>query len=85
LYPKRDVLNLTRYLYNIKIPRIPWRQHHPYVMVDRWEIAEDRTYKDEDNVKINFYGYIRNSSYRINTRLHLVGLGDCDMHGFEVI
>lgn len=85
LYPKRDILNLTRYLYNIKIPKIPWRQNHPYVMVDRWEIAEDKNHDDESQVDINFYGYIRNSSYRINTRLHVVGLGDCDLTGFEII
>ncbi|KRX10661.1 P-loop containing nucleoside triphosphate hydrolase [Pseudocohnilembus persalinus] len=37
LYPKRDVINLARYLSIIKYAQVPWKMNHPYIVPDRWE------------------------------------------------
>ncbi len=45
-------------------------------MADRWQTYEDKGYTKEDDVDISFYGYIRGSSYRVNGKVHVVGVGD---------
>ncbi len=45
-------------------------------MADRWQTYEDKGYTKDDKVDISFYGYVRGSSYRINGKVHLVGVGD---------
>jgi len=37
MYPKREVLNLSRYVTGTKFRPISWRTRHPYVLVDRME------------------------------------------------
>jgi ribosome biogenesis protein BMS1 len=85
LYPKRDIVNLARSISSVKPAVIPWRLQHPYLLSDRWEVAKDSNYQDEDLAPVAFYGYIRGASYRMNSRLHLVGLGDFDVTSFEMI
>ncbi len=45
-------------------------------MADRWQTYEDKGYSKDDEVDISFYGYIRGSSYRVNGKVHVVGVGD---------
>jgi ribosome biogenesis protein BMS1 len=37
LYLKRDVINMARFL-SIKYSRSPWKQDHPYLLADRFEL-----------------------------------------------
>ena len=41
--------------------------------------------KDDDNVKVAFFGYIRGCSYRLNNTVHITGLGDYEIKGMEVM
>lgn len=34
---------------------------------------------------MSFYGYVRGSSYRVNGRVHVVGLGDFQIKDIEVV
>lgn len=45
-------------------------------MADRWQVVEDRNYLKEDCVDVCFWGYVRGSSYRVNGKVHVVGVGD---------
>lgn len=75
-YPKIEVAKLARYIGTAKPPAFPWRSSHPYLLADRWQTVEDGNYKPDDEVNVAFYGYVRGSSYRVNGKIHLVGLGD---------
>lgn len=81
MYPKRDVLNLARYLSIIKYAQVPWKANHPYLIPDRYENEEEGSQKipEEKEVVVSFYGYVRGSSYRTNSRVHVIGLGDYDI------
>jgi len=46
------------------------------VLADRWQSSQDRNYKPDDLIDVDFYGYIRGASYRMNGKMHLVGMGD---------
>ena len=54
-------------------------------MVDRWQPVEDRNYQKDDQLDVEFYGYIRGSSYRMNNKVHFVGMGDYMIKNVEVI
>jgi ribosome biogenesis protein BMS1 len=76
---------LARYIGTSKPPSFPWRANHPYVIADRWQPEEDRNYEKEDDVNVSFYGYIRGGSYRVNGRIHIVGLGDLNIKDIQVV
>ena len=84
-YPKIEVAKLARYIGTAKPPAFPWRSSHPYLVADRWQTVEDGNYKPEDEVNVAFYGYVRGSSYRVNGKIHLVGLGDYQIANIEVV
>lgn len=48
-------------------------------------MSEDKNYKSDDLVNVDFYGYIRGSSYRMNGKMHFVGVGDYLIKQVEVI
>jgi ribosome biogenesis protein BMS1 len=79
------VAKLARYLGTSKPPAFPWRNNHPYVIADRWQTQKDGQYSKDDEVNVDFYGYIRGSSYRVNGRIHVVGLGDYQIKNIEVV
>jgi ribosome biogenesis protein BMS1 len=85
VYPKIEVAKLARYIGTSKPPAFPWRLSHPYLVADRWQTVEDAHYKPDDEVNVAFYGYIRGSSYRVNGKIHLVGLGDFSIANIEVV
>ncbi len=76
---------LARYIGTTKPPVFPWRVNHPYVIADRWTTPEDRNYRGDDLVDAAFCGYVRGCSYRVNGRIHLVGLGDYLIKDIEVM
>ncbi len=84
-YPKIEVAKLARYIGTAKPPAFPWRLSHPYLLIDRWQPAEDAQYKANDELKVDFYGYVRGTSYRVNGKMNVVGLGDFNISNIEVI
>lgn len=76
---------MARYIGTAKPPAFPWRSSHPYLVADRWQTVEDSNYKPDDEVNVAFYGYVRGSSYRVNGKIHLVGLGDYQIANIEVV
>jgi ribosome biogenesis protein BMS1 len=62
-----------------------WRLNHPYVLIDRWQPSQDKNYQPDDYINADFYGYIRGSSYRMNGKMHFVGMGDFNIKEVEVI
>lgn len=75
-YPKIETAKLARYIGTSNPPTIPWRQNHPYILADRWQTVEDQNYSKNDEVDVAFHGYIRGGSYRVNGKIHIVGMGD---------
>jgi ribosome biogenesis protein BMS1 len=67
---------IARYIGTSNPSTICWRVNHPFIVCDRWEISQDNNYQDDELVDVNFYGYVRGASYRMNGRMHLVGMGD---------
>lgn len=84
-YDKLETAKVARYIGTSNPPSIFWRLNHPYILVDRWQTAEDRNYRQDDEIDVQFYGYIRGSSYRMNNKVHFVGMGDYMIKNVEVI
>lgn len=66
--------------------------NHPYILADRWDVYSDHilTKKPEDispeeELDVSFYGYVRGSSYRINNKVYITGLGDFEISEIKVI
>ena len=84
-YPKREVLNLARFISVQKVRPLSWRNQHPYVVADRLEditppeIIHSDPKCDRD---LCMYGYVRGSNLRVQSRMHIAGAGDYDI--FEV-
>ena len=76
---------MARYIGNSKPPTIPWRTNHPFILADRWQTVEDRGYKADDEIDVSFFGYVRGSSYRVNGKVHVVGMGDYQIKDIEVV
>jgi ribosome biogenesis protein BMS1 len=80
MYMKIQMHNLARYLKVIK-PSIPgFRQNHPYVLSDRFDINFKSNSDDpEEEVFVSFFGYIRGNNFSKNSKIHINGLGDYDI------
>jgi ribosome biogenesis protein BMS1 len=59
--------------------------NHPYILADRWQTVEDRNYQADDDISVSFFGYVRGGSYRVNGKLHVVGLGDYQIADIQVL
>jgi ribosome biogenesis protein BMS1 len=61
-YPKREILNLARFISVQKFRPLTWKNTHPFVLADRVEDVTDPE-KLRQNKKIDrtvyFYGYVR--------------------------
>eukprot|EP00958_Prasinococcus_capsulatus_P016412 scaffold1809_cov386-Prasinococcus_capsulatus_cf.AAC.41 len=85
-YPKREVLNLARFISVTKPRPLTWRASHPYVVADRFE---DSTAPElvEDNPKVSrtvtLYGYMRGAPMRMHQKVHLAGVGDLAVNNLE--
>ena len=79
-YPRREILNLARFISIVKFRPLTWRSSHAYVLADRVEDitpgadvaanpAVDRT--------VALYGWVRGAPLRGDTpRVHVPGVGD---------
>jgi ribosome biogenesis protein BMS1 len=79
LYMKMQMHNLARYLKVIK-PTVPgFRQNHPYVLADRFDVTffnSSTTNDPEEDVMVSFFGYVRGNNLNKNSLMHIMGLGD---------
>lgn len=85
IYTSLEVAKIARYIGNTKPPIVPWRNNHPYIVADRWQTYEDKNYREDDDVNVSFYGYVRGGSYRVNGKVHVVGMGDFNISNIEVL
>lgn len=78
LYVKMQMHNLARYLKVIKPNEIGFRQNHPYIYADRFDItfANSSSNDPEDDVMVSFFGYVRGNNFNKNSTVHINGLGD---------
>jgi ribosome biogenesis protein BMS1 len=78
LYVKMQMHNLARYLKVIKPNEIGFRQNHPYIFADRFDItfANSASNDPEDDVMVSFFGYVRGNNFNKNSTVHINGLGD---------
>ena len=73
LYIKTQLHTLSRFLKVVK-PNVPgFRQNHPYLLCDRYEVTV--TNDDDENV-VSFFGYVRGNHFSKNVNVHVNGLGD---------
>jgi ribosome biogenesis protein BMS1 len=78
LYMKVQMHNLARYLKVIK-PTVPgFRQNHPYVLADRFDVTflNSTSNDPEDEVMVSLFGYVRGNNLNKNSTMHIMGLGD---------
>jgi hypothetical protein len=78
-YPRREILNIGRYLSIAKPKPQTFRNEHPYLVIDR---VEDMTHPGliHNNPTIDrtvaLYGYVRGCPVRQGANVHLLGVGD---------
>jgi ribosome biogenesis protein BMS1 len=78
-YPKREVSNLARFISVAKYRPLIWRNHHPYILADRFEDVTPTATLQADPLSdrhIAFYGYVRGTYMRQGQPAHIPGLGD---------
>lgn len=81
-YPKREVLNLARFISIQKFRPLAWRLEHPYLLADRMEDVTPRELvrtSPKCDREITLYGYLRGANLRPGTRVHVAGVGDFDL------
>lgn len=81
-YPKRDVLNLARFISIAKAKPLSWRVNHPYVLADRLEDISDPAEKQNNpgiDRRVVLYGYLRGCALRSATTVHICGVGDASV------
>lgn len=70
----------------MKVAPIPWKNTHPYIVPDRYEHSrEGANIDDNELVDVSFYGWIRGTTFRLNNKIHIIGLGDYEIEATEVI
>lgn len=78
-YPRREVLNLARFISVAKTRPLSWRLAHPYVVADRIEDVTDPALVAADptaNRSVALFGYLRGANLRAGQRAHIAGAGD---------
>jgi ribosome biogenesis protein BMS1 len=78
-YPKNEVMNLSRFISIMKFRPLIWRNTHPYLLADRVEDLTDpeliHSNPKTDRI-VTFYGYMRGTNLKPNTKVHIPGIGD---------
>ena len=47
-----ETAKIARYIGTSNPPSILWRLNHPYILVDRWQPTEDRSYQTGDQLDV---------------------------------
>lgn len=87
-YPRRDVLNLARFISVAKARPLSWRVTHPYVLVDRLEDLTDPALKERHRAsdrRVALYGFLRGTSLREESTVHLCGVGDASIESIKEV
>ena len=85
LYIRNNLQQLARHLKSCKVKEPLFRKNHPYILCDRYEISflknnnNDDNNKENENVLVSFYGYVRGNHFNKNVNLHINGLGDYNL------
>lgn len=78
-YLNREVLNLARFISVMKFRPLSWRQHHAYLVVDRFEeltpVEEVRRDPACDRA-VAVFGFVRGANWRPGQGAHIAGMGD---------
>ncbi|MQL73194.1 hypothetical protein Taro_005538 [Colocasia esculenta] len=83
-YPKREVHNLARFISVMKFRPLSWRISHPYILVDRFEDItppERIQLNKKCDRNITLYGYLRGCNMKRGAKVHIAGVGDCNLAG----
>lgn len=95
-YPKREVLNLARFVSVMKFRPLQWRSSRAYLVADRIEdvtppaevaAARARGEKGGGDRTVRVFGYVRGAPLRGGQapRLHVAGVGDTAALGVDVL
>jgi len=87
-YPKREILNLARFISVMKMRPLQWRNTHSCVLADRYEdITNPAHVQANPNADrtISIYGYVRGTYLKPNQRIHLLGVGDFSMDDVSIL
>lgn len=87
-YLRNEVKLLGLFIQRTKYRPLMWRNTHPYMVVDRHEDITHPNKIEEDSKcdrSITFYGYIRGTHMRPNTKVHLIGAGDYNITEISAI
>jgi len=88
LYPKNEIHTLCRYISIQKFRPIIWRNSHSFVLVDRVEDVTEVSELEESNKcdrRVCFYGYLRGTSLKAKTKVHVAGSGDYYMKKISLL
>lgn len=87
-YSKREIHNLARFISVMKFPPLSWRLSHPYILVDRFEdvTAPEKVQMDNKcDRNVTLYGYLRGCNLKKGTKVHIAGVGDCNLAGITAL
>ncbi|KAG0630203.1 hypothetical protein M758_1G161900 [Ceratodon purpureus] len=87
-YPKREVLNLARFISIAKFRPLSWRAVHPYILADRFEDLTPPERVQEDpkcDRNVALFGYLRGSNLKLGMKVHIAGVGDCKLAGVSAL
>ncbi|XP_027165394.1 ribosome biogenesis protein BMS1 homolog [Coffea eugenioides] len=87
-YSKREIHNLARFISVMKFPPLSWRLSHPYILVDRFEdvTAPEKVHMDNKcDRNVTLYGYLRGCNLKKGTKVHIAGVGDCNLAGITAL
>ena len=83
LYPTTEILNLSRFIAVMKFRPLTWRSTHPYLLADRMEDISDPADVISDpscDRHISVYGWVRGTSFKSGSLVHIPGVGDFTLH-----
>ena len=87
-YPKREILNLSRFISVTKFRPLLWRNTHSYVVADRIEDLTNPILLEDDpkcDRRVVLYGYVRGTYLKPSQKVHVMGVGDFNMHSVQVL
>jgi len=87
-YLRNEVKQLQLYISRAKFRPLVWRNTHPYVLVDRHEDLTNPNDIEEDpdcDRSVAFYGYVRGTSLKAATKVHLIGVGDYNISDISLL
>uniref|UniRef100_A0A1X7T6M2 AARP2CN domain-containing protein n=1 Tax=Amphimedon queenslandica TaxID=400682 RepID=A0A1X7T6M2_AMPQE len=87
-YMKNELHDLGRFISVTKFKPLDWQSSHPYLIADRMEDLTSPDSIKEDplcNRTISLYGYVRGTSMKSSSYVHIPGCGDFKMADLSVL